>query len=132
FSIKFKNRTSTQHVFSSATRVLTFAFSITPDRVTPKFDDSERYDFEIVDESRVPREFMTPNNKALLKFVTRYGLETNIPGIQVIERLKREGAVMNSRKIQGFPGATPDANPDANPRKEFSSLSHPDGETLHD
>jgi hypothetical protein len=46
----------------------------------------ERYDYEIEDEDRIPREFLQPNDKALWNAVRRLGKQANIPGVRVIDR----------------------------------------------
>lgn len=44
------------------------------------------YDFEIEDASRIPSEYMIPDEKAIRRVVKALGARTNIPGIRVIEK----------------------------------------------
>jgi hypothetical protein len=55
--------------------------------VVPEPHSVERFDFKIVDESRIPREFLKPNEKALFNRVTQLGWDAQIPGVLVIDHL---------------------------------------------
>lgn len=44
---------------------------------------TERYDFRIVDESKIPRKHMVPNTKSIGAEVRSLGKKTDIPGIEV-------------------------------------------------
>lgn len=44
------------------------------------------YDFEIIDERQIPREYLTVNEKAIRQVVKALGMSANISGVRVIEK----------------------------------------------
>jgi hypothetical protein len=52
---------------------------------SPKPIQLEKYDFEIVNETQIPRDFLMPNEKALWKVISQFGPAAAIPGVRIFD-----------------------------------------------